>query len=128
MNAPSLLMRQRLLILAVLGLVLACVGMIVLIGNNFTLGRILLIGASLILTPLFAYVISMRGRARRGARTRAIARKAELDAEMVAFLTPEGIRATADQPDPALLPLTDEADAAALPPPASLTEDPLHEH
>lgn len=128
MNAPSLLMRQRLLILAVLGLVLACVGMIVLIGNNFTLGRILLIGASLILTPLFAYVISMRGRARRGARTRAIARKAELDAQMAAFVTPEGIRATADQPDPALLPPPDADDTALLPPTDTPSEELPHEH
>jgi hypothetical protein len=117
MNAPSLRTRQILLALAILGLILACAGMIVLIGNNFTLGRILLIGASLILTPMFAYVISMRGRARRSARDRAIARKAELDAQMAAFVTPEGIRATADQPDP-----------ARPPAPAQETESTPHEH
>jgi hypothetical protein len=117
MNAPSLRTRQILLALAVLGLILACAGMIVLIGNNLTLGRILLIGASLILTPMFAYVISMRGRARRSARERAIARKAELDAQMAAFVTPEGIRATANQPDPARPPV-----------PAEETESTPHEH
>jgi hypothetical protein len=117
MNAPSVRTRQILLALALLGLILACAGMIVLIGNNFTLGRILLIAASLILTPMFAYVISIRGRARRGARDRAIARKAELDAQMAAFVTPEGIRATADQPDPAL-----------PPPPAEETERVPDEH
>jgi hypothetical protein len=104
MNAPSVRTRQLLLALAGLGLVLSCVGMTALIANNFSLGRVLLIGASLILTPLFAYVISIRGRARRSARDRAVARKAELDAQLAAFVTPEGIRATADQPDPALTP------------------------
>lgn len=108
MNPPSLRTRQMLLALTALGLVLACAGMIVLVGNNLELGRILLIGASLILTPLFAYVISMRGSARRSARDRAVARKAELDAQMTAFLTPEAIRATADQPDPALTPAPGE--------------------
>lgn len=119
MNPPSVRTRQILLALALLGLILACAGMIVLIGNNFTLGRILLIAASLILTPMFGYVISIRGRARRGARDRAIARKAELDAQMTAFVTPEGIRATADQPDPALLPPA---------PPTAETESAPHEH
>jgi hypothetical protein len=114
MNAPSVRTRQRLLALAGLGLVLSCAGMTALIANNFSLGRVLLIGASLILTPLFAYVISIRGRARRSARDRAIARKAELDAQLAAFVTPEAIRATADQPDPALIP----------PPAAEEPEDP----
>jgi hypothetical protein len=88
-----------LLALAVFGLVLACAGVtaLVLSPRDFTLGRWLLIGSSLILTPLFAYVISMRGGARRAARRRALARKAELDAQLAHLVTPEAIRATADE-------------------------------
>ena len=94
-------LRQGLLALAVLGLVLACAGLAALFlsPRDFTAGRWLLILSSLILTPLFAYVINMRGPARRAARRRAIARKQELDAQLAQFVTPESIRATADQPD-----------------------------
>jgi hypothetical protein len=104
---PSLRTRRLLLALGFLGLLLACSGCAVLVPGNFTLGRWLLLGASAILTPLFIYIISMRGSARRAARTRAIARKAELDAELTAMVTPEAIRATADAPDPAAPPAGD---------------------
>jgi hypothetical protein len=91
--------RRLLLALAILGLVLACAGLTALIlsPRDFTLGRWLLIFSSLILTPLFGYVISMRGGARREARRRAVARKAELDAKLAHLVTPETIRATADE-------------------------------
>ena len=99
MRTPDMRTRQLLLVLATLGLVLACAGVTALIlsPRDFTLGRWLLIFASLILTPLFGYVISMRGGARRAARRRAIARKAELDAQLAHLVTPEAIRATADE-------------------------------
>ena len=86
------------MILGLLGLILACVGLIalVVVHDRFTLGRILLVGASLILTPLFGYVMSLRGRGRRESRRRAIARQAALQAELEHLVTPEAIRATAD--------------------------------
>src|SRR5689334_13908744 len=100
MRTPSMRLRQVLLGLALLGLVFACSGVAALFlsPRAFTLGRWLLILSSLILTPLFAYVLSMRGSARRAARRRAIARKQELDAQLAQMVTPEAIRATADQP------------------------------
>jgi hypothetical protein len=95
--------RQILLALGFLGLFFACAGVsaLFLSPRDFSLGRWLLIISSLILTPLFGFVISMRGSARRSARRRAIDRKQELDAQLAQMVTPEAIRATADLPDPA---------------------------
>ena len=63
--------------------------------GNYGLGKWLLVAASLILTPLFAYMIGLRGGARRRMRRAAEARKAELDQQLTAFVTPDAIRATA---------------------------------
>jgi len=97
MRPPSLQTRRLLLAVGALGLVSACVGLGVLIGGDFTLGRWFVLASSLILTPLFIYVLSLRGSARRTQRRLAEARKAELDTELAAFVTPDAIRATGDE-------------------------------
>ena len=84
--------RKFLLIAGIIGLAFACVGLsqAVLAQSvaDFTGARLPLIIAWLILMPLFVYTISLRGRARKGARQRALERKAALDAEAARLRTP----------------------------------------
>ena len=97
MRPPSLRARRLLIVFGALALACACAGLAVLIGGDFALGRWLLLASSAILTPLFFYVTSLRGAARRAQRHRAEARKAELDTQLAEFVTPAAIRATADE-------------------------------
>ncbi len=103
---PDLRLRRILLAAGLIGILFACAGVFQLAtaqaAGAWNTGRWLLIIAWLILMPLFVSVISLRGRARRGARHRAEARKQEVDAEIARLRTREGIRAIGggDPPPP----------------------------
>ncbi len=94
---PDVRTRKILLIAGIIGLVFACVGLSQAVFarsvGDLTGARPALIIAWLILMPLFGYMISLRGRARKSARQRALARKAALDAEAARLRTPDGVRA-----------------------------------
>lgn len=81
---------------AVTGIVLACSGLtqIVLAHNlaDFNGARWWLVAAWLLLMPLLVYMLRLRGRSRRAARTQAQQQRAALDAETAELLTPAGIR------------------------------------
>ena len=97
---PDVRTRKILLIAGIIGLVFACVGLSQAVFArtvaDFAGARLPLIIAWLILMPLFGYMISLRGRARKSARQRALQRKAALDAEAARLRTPEGVRAAGD--------------------------------
>jgi hypothetical protein len=97
-------LRRILLVVAVLGVLFACAGLVQTLtaANSTDIGnaRPLLVVAWLILTPLFVYMMTLRGRARRVARDRALEEKRTLDAEVARLRTPEGIRAIAQAEEP----------------------------
>ncbi len=94
---PDVRTRKILLIAGIIGLAFACVGLSQAVFArtvaDFTGARPALIIAWLILMPLFGYMISLRGRARKSARQRALARKAALDTEAARLRTADGVRA-----------------------------------